>query len=61
MKPLPPINDTILVALAQLVDDAQTGRRDPSHEQIGLCVEKWELFQECSSMLCVSGKNNLNW
>ena len=40
MKPLPPINDTILVAVAQLVDDAQTGRRDPSHEQIGFCIEK---------------------
>lgn len=40
MKPLPPINDAILVALAQLVDDAQTGRRDPSHDQIGFCIEK---------------------
>jgi len=40
VKPLPPINDAILVALAQLVDDAQTGRRDPSHDQIGFCVEK---------------------
>jgi len=40
MKPLPPMNDTILVAVAQLVDDAQTGRRDPSHEQIGFCIEK---------------------
>jgi hypothetical protein len=35
MKPLPPINDRILVALAQLVDDAQKEKRDPSHEQIG--------------------------
>ncbi|MGD0650921.1 MAG: abortive infection family protein [Verrucomicrobiia bacterium] len=40
MKPLPPINDAILVALAQLVDDAQTERRDPSHEQIGFCIVK---------------------
>jgi Abortive infection C-terminus len=40
IKPLPPINDAIAVALAQLVDDAQTGRRDPSHDQIGFCVEK---------------------
>jgi hypothetical protein len=40
VKPLPPINDAILVALAQLVDDAQTGRRDPSHDQIGFCIEK---------------------
>src|SRR6266550_2510559 len=40
MKTLPPINDSILVALAKLVDDAQTGRRDPSHDQIGFCIEK---------------------
>lgn len=40
MKPLPPINDTILVALVQLVDDAQTVRRDPSHEQIGFCIKQ---------------------
>ena len=40
MKPLPPINDAILMALAQLVDDAQSGRRDPSHEQLGFCIEK---------------------
>jgi hypothetical protein len=40
LKALPPINDAILMALAQLVDDAQTGRRDPSHDQIGFCIEK---------------------
>lgn len=40
MKALPPINDAILIALAQMVDDAQTGRRDPSHDQIGFCIEK---------------------
>lgn len=40
MKPLPPINDTILFALSELVDDAQTGRRDPSHDQIGFCIER---------------------
>lgn len=40
MKPLPPINDAILVALAQLVDDAQAGRRDPSHEQLGFCIKQ---------------------
>ena len=40
MKPLPPVNDTIIIALAQLVDDAQTTRRDPSHEQLGFCIEK---------------------
>ncbi len=40
MKSLPPINDAILIALAQLVDDAQTERRDPSHEQLGFCITK---------------------
>ena len=40
MKQLPPINDVIAVALAQLVDDAQTGRRDPSHDQLGFCIQK---------------------
>lgn len=45
VKPLPPINDSILVALAQLVDDAQTERRDPSHEQIGFCIAKAGLKQ----------------
>ncbi|SHN30711.1 abortive infection family protein [Rhizobacter sp. OV335] len=29
-----PLNDEIIVALGQLVDDAQTGRRDPSHSDI---------------------------
>ena len=40
MKTLPPINDAILTAIAQLVDDAQTERRDPSHDQIAFCIEK---------------------
>ena len=40
MKSLPPLNDAILIGVAQLVDDAQTGRRDPSHEQIAFCIEK---------------------
>jgi hypothetical protein len=43
MKPLPPINDSILIALAQLVDDAQTERRDPSHEQIAFCIQQANL------------------
>lgn len=45
MKPLPPVNDAIVTAIAQLVDDAQTGRRDPSHDQIGFCIEKAGLKQ----------------
>jgi hypothetical protein len=40
MNPFPPLNDAILMGLAQLVDDAQSTRRDPSHEQIGFCIEK---------------------
>jgi len=40
MKSLPPLNDAILIGLAQLVDDAQTTRREPSHDQISFCIEK---------------------
>jgi hypothetical protein len=32
--PSAPLNDAIIIALAQLVDDAQTLRRDPSHEDL---------------------------
>lgn len=35
-----PLNDSILIAVAQLVDDAQTGRRDPSHYDIGVVLER---------------------
>jgi hypothetical protein len=31
MKQRPPLNDSIAFALARMVDDVQTGRRDPSH------------------------------
>lgn len=37
---LPPVNDAILTAVAQLVDDSQTSRRDPSHEQLSFCIER---------------------
>jgi hypothetical protein len=33
-NPPAPLNDAIIFALAQLVDDAQTGRRDPSHDDL---------------------------
>jgi hypothetical protein len=32
--PIAPVSDAIIVALAQLVDDAQSGRRDPSHSDL---------------------------
>jgi len=41
-----PVNDTVIYALARLVDDAQTERRDPSHSDIGFQIKKAGL--ECS-------------
>ncbi|MES2510226.1 MAG: abortive infection family protein [Pseudomonadota bacterium] len=35
-----PLNDTILVAIARLVDDAQSGTREPSHSDIGFQITK---------------------
>jgi hypothetical protein len=32
--PSTPLNDTIIIALAQLIDDAQSIRRDPSHDDL---------------------------
>lgn len=34
VKARAPVSDAIIVAVARLVDDAQTGRRDPSHSDI---------------------------
>jgi hypothetical protein len=42
---LPPLNDSIAFALAQLVDDAQKDRRDPSHSDIEFCIRQWELTE----------------
>ncbi len=36
----PPLTDAIAVAMAQLVDDAQTDRRDPSHDDLGFQIER---------------------
>ena len=36
----PPLNDAIITALAQLVDDAQTERREPSHSDLGFQIER---------------------
>lgn len=35
-----PVNDTVIYALARLVDDAQTERRDPSHSDIAFQITK---------------------
>ncbi|MCG3177992.1 MAG: hypothetical protein BIFFINMI_00315 [Phycisphaerae bacterium] len=40
---LPPLNDAIAFALANVVDDAQKDRRDPSHSDIEFCITRWRL------------------
>lgn len=35
-----PLNDAIIVALAQLVDDLQSGRREPSHDDLNFLVQR---------------------
>lgn len=35
-----PVNDTIIYSLARLVDDAQKGRRDPSHSDIEFQIQR---------------------
>jgi hypothetical protein len=39
-NPTAPINDAIIVAVAQLVDDAQTERRDPSHSDLEFQIRR---------------------
>ena len=39
----PPLSDAIVTALAQLVDDAQTGRREPSHSDLEFQIERAHL------------------
>jgi hypothetical protein len=41
--PSAPLNDTIIVALAHLVDDSQVARRDPSHSDIEFQVKRVDL------------------
>ena len=36
----PPLTDAIVVALAKLVDDAQTDRRDPSHSDLTFQIQR---------------------
>lgn len=42
-NPTAPLSDTIVVALAQLVDDAQTERRDPSHSDLEFHIKRASL------------------
>src|ERR1700683_3503267 len=42
-KPLPPLNDAILYALAKLVDDSQTDKREPSLADIVFCAAQVSL------------------
>jgi hypothetical protein len=35
-----PVNDAIIVAVARLVDDAQSGRREPSHSDIEFQIDR---------------------
>jgi hypothetical protein len=41
-----PLSDTIITAVARLVDDAQAGTREPSHSDIEFCINRAHL-QEC--------------
>ena len=43
VKRRPPLNDAVAFALARIVDDAQTDRRDPSHSDLQFCVVRWTL------------------
>jgi len=38
-----PVNDTIIYAIARLVDDAQKDRRDPSHSDIEFQITRADL------------------
>ena len=40
MKPIPPLTDAIITALAELVDDSQKDRREPSHDQLGFQIKR---------------------
>lgn len=39
-NPSAPLSDTIIVAVAQLVDDAQADRRDPSHSELEFHIKR---------------------
>ena len=39
----PPLTDAVIVAIAQLIDDAQTDRRDPSHSELDFLVKTHQM------------------
>jgi hypothetical protein len=43
--PFAPISDSIIVALSQMVDDAQTGKRDPSHSDLDFEIKRSRLTE----------------
>lgn len=45
IKPTAPLSDSIIAAVAQLVDDAQVDRRDPSHSDIEFHIRRAGLIQ----------------
>lgn len=45
MSNRPPLTDAIVIAVAQLVDDSQTERRDPSHSDIEFQIDRSGLAQ----------------
>ena len=46
----PPLTDAIVVALARLVDDSQTEKREPSHSDIEFQIrsEERRVGKECA-------------
>jgi hypothetical protein len=40
VSPTAPLNDAIIIALSQLIDDAQTERRDPSHYDLETQIKR---------------------
>ncbi len=45
IKPTAPLSDSIIAAVAQLVDDAQVSRRDPSHSDLEFHIRRAGLIQ----------------
>jgi hypothetical protein len=45
MNTLPPLTDGILFAVARLVDDSQSERREPSHADLAFCIDRCGLSE----------------
>ena len=43
-KSIPPLTDTIIIAISRLVDDAQAGTRQPSHSDIEYEIKRTDLL-----------------